>query len=168
MSVSAARLREAMTRMSGSQRKLLEATPLQEAWQVGQIVSEVGRVTQAHIEPHAAMHWLQQLKGFGLVQEVKPGFFRRLPVREEQPRATLSLVDPTDNDEEPEAGVPDNKEDLMARLAEMSATAREGAKALSAMADALDEIAITMDDRIKEIRRDSDKLRALRELLKGA
>lgn len=137
--------------------KVLEAVPLQEAWNKAQIVGELHR-TGCGAGRDVVDGCLTTLKDRGAIKEPKPGHYQRVAVR--QP---VSANDPapvaTVHTLQPAAPAP-SSDDTLSRFANLGALLRRAA-------DECDSLALEVEERVKDAGKDGAKLRQLQAILKG-
>lgn len=169
-SMNTARLDEAARSLSGVAKAVLEATPKTEAWTGPQICSELRRIGK-NIETTVVMGCLGTLVRQGLVQEKPAGQFLRVTPKAKAPPPppTLQVVQAAAPAEpEPQAAAPTpSDKGTLTKLADLSTKLRASADELQQFADAIDDVAIEVEERIQKINADSEKLGQLRALLKG-
>lgn len=169
--MNTARLDEAARSISGVAKAVMEATPKTEPWTGPQICGELRRIGK-NIETTVVMGCLNTLTKQGLVQEKPAGQFLRVtPKAKAPPPPTLQVVQPKQADAEPApqpASEPTSTDrGTLTKLAELSTKLRASADELLQFADAIDDVAIEVEERIQKINADSEKLGQLRALLKG-
>lgn len=160
-----AKLAQAEQSVNGIALKVLEATPKQEAWPLSKIVGELKR-NGSSIGMDVARCCLSTMTKTGLVRETAPRVFVRVTAKA---RAPLAVVEHVTEATAPAAATPPQPEarDTLTKLADLSASVRTMAQQFSALAAAIDDVALEVEDRIAAINADSAKLAQLRALLKG-
>jgi hypothetical protein len=129
--------------------RVLQAVPIQEPWNVHQVMSELLRLKIAQPPMHVTQGCLVSLKESGLIKEGPQGHFKRYPVRLKEvsmptpPAPALVPVDP---------------------LMQIGATLRAVAQQLVEVADAVDDAALQVDARIEAAQAGSAKLKQFKEL----
>lgn len=173
--MNTARLDEAARSLSGVAKAVMEATPKTEPWTGQQICGELRRIGK-NIETTVVMGCLGTLKRQGLVQEKPAGQFLRVtPKAKSPPPPALQVVQPKQPEPEAEAEPapqpasepPATDRGTLTKLADLSTKLRASADELQQFADAIDDVAIEVEERIQKINADSEKLAQLRALLKG-
>lgn len=156
------RIQQSMQGATAVALKVLSAVPISEPWSREQIVAELRRT--GHVGAVQVVHGcLDNLRGRGLIKEPSAGLFIRV-----QPRARLSIDQPDEEamtEPKPPSGAAPMAQssaphDPMATLADLAARLRK-------MAEAVEDLALDVQQQMDSIRADGEKLRQLRELLKG-
>lgn len=165
-----AKLAQAEQSVNGIAAKVLEATPTQEAWPLSKIIAELKR-TGCNIGPDVALGCLSTMTRTGLVKETEPRVFIRITAKARAPLAVVeqgAAVKADAPPAPPPGAAPQPAErDTLAKLADLSANVRTMAQQFTALAAAIDDVALEVEDRIAAINADSEKLAQLRALLKG-
>ena len=165
-----AKIAKAEQAVNGIALKVLEATPMQEAWTLARILGELKR-TGRNISTDVALGCLLTMARTGLVKEVEPRTFQRVTAK---PRTPLAVVESAPEVKAqapapaPAVAPPRPKErDTLTKLADLSAGVRAMAQQFTDLAVAIDDVALEVEDRIAGHAEDSQKLNQLRALLKG-
>jgi len=170
-----ARLTQAEQSVNGIAKKVLDAVPKQEPWTVNKIVAEMNRLGR-NVSTDVVLGCLSTMTRSGLLKEVEPRTFIRVAARE---RADLAVVPAPAPQMPPTAAVqasaepapavssPTGEPDTLAKLASLSTSVRTMAAQFAALAEAIDDVALEVEQRIERISADSDKLAQLRALLKS-
>lgn len=162
-----AKLAQAEQAVNGIAQKVLDATPKQEAWPLSKIIGELKR-SGSSIGADVALGCLAAMTKTGLVRETEPRVFIRVTAK----ARTLAVVEPV-AEVRPQAPAPaiatpqPDDRDTLTKLAELSAGVRAMAQQFAALAAAIDDVALEVEDRIAGHAEDSQKLAQLRALLKG-
>lgn len=163
-----ARLAQRESHLSGIAKRVLEAVPHNEQWDITKIISELAR-NGTRPEHHIVMGCLNTLLGDGLVREPARGVFSRVMV-EVRTKPRIHLIPPKDEPmttEAPQANEPPpSPAEPMDKLAEVAASARKIAESVSLLAKQIEDAAIEVELRVQKINADTDKLRQLQTLLK--
>lgn len=151
-------------------KKVYEAVPLGEHWNVGQIIAEISRLGHGHRDMRSVMGCLNSLKDVGLVKEPAVGMFVRTEVR-------LKQSDPKEKEvkEEPPMPaintqpVPSQKADLtpLERIGSLSAQVLTIIQSMHQLAADIEAAAIEVEEQIEKINKDGEKLKQLQALLKS-
>jgi hypothetical protein len=170
--MQAAKMERIEKSVSGIARKVLDAVPVSEPWPASKIIGEMVRMTSSSPDFKIVMGCLSTLADQGLVREPKKGEFQRV-----KPRPALSAVSTPDGlAEEPTEPTEPTKlaDDLplapaepMDRLASLAGTLRELSAKVTAMAKEVEDVALSVEERIQRIHADTEKLRQLQSLLKS-
>jgi|GEM_PF-1010168 len=170
-----ARLTQAEQAVNGIARKVLDAVPKQEPWTINKIVAELNRAGR-NLSTDVVLGCLSTMTRSGLLKEVEPRTFIRVTARE---RAELAVVPSPPPQAPPAAAAQASPEpapaasaapggpDTLAKLASLSTSVRSMAVQFTALAEAIDDVALEVEQRIERISCDSDKLAQLRALLKS-
>lgn len=148
--------------------KILDATPISEAWSPSQIAAEVTRAHGSRIDMRIVTGALDHLVGAGLVKEPRTRFFQR--VQRAAVKRTLAVVESPPTTERAPMTNPTNEPvnaTPLEKLANLSLTVRDAAKQLLAVAELIDEVAVEVEEHIKQAGAGAEKLRQLQALLKG-
>lgn len=157
-----AKLQRVSEGLNGMERKVLEAVPIAEAWNRGQVMSELRRVG-TNSAPDVVDSCLNCLKEKGLVYERERGLFSRKLVK---PRLVLP--------EKPkEPATPAHTEEVrnvadpLERMGELAKELRDLAELLMKLAQQAESIALDSELRFEAARGEGEKLRQLQALLKS-
>lgn len=169
--VQAAKMERIEKSVSGIARKVLDAVPLTETWPASKIIGEMVRMTSSSPDFKIVMGCLSTLVDQGLVREPKKGEFQRI-----KPRPALAVASPAPADTVAEPLTADAPEATVAtvaptepidRLAGLAATLKDLSVKVGAMAKEVEDVAISVEERIQTIHADTEKLRQLHALLKS-
>ncbi len=144
-------IEEGLTRTA---KKVLAAIPMQEAWSLTQIISELGRMG-IMTDKNIVEGCISALKHAKFIREPSPGMYTQIP----RPVAPLPPPPITSLPQRKES-MPQTPTDPMERLAVL-------AKSVRAIAVEIEEAALEVEARITQVQRDSAKLKQLQDLLKG-
>ena len=171
--MNAAKAATALKSMTSVAQKVYEAVPVQEHWSAGQIRNEAMRLHGTAPDLHVLQGCLGALENADLVRKTGQGTYIRTPVR--QP--VIALKEPVQASPQPAQSAPAPAQaaanepampvEPMVALAEMSQRLRLKAADLIAMADELDEMALSVEEGIEKMKSDSSTLRQLQTLLKS-
>lgn len=182
-----AKLQKAEQGINGMAKKVLDAVPIQEPWSKNQIVAEIRRAgSNAGVDVIESC--LNNLRGRSLISEPSRGMFQRITAK---PRVHLVQVEPQttlrsalemavskSSKKEHEVVItcaadmlPANlmgaaKKDPLESMAELAQMARDLAGTAQKLAASIETAALEAEERMEQIRRDTDKLRQLQALLK--
>lgn len=149
--------------LTGIARRVLDATPIGEAWSVHQVYSEIRR--QGHsVDFRVVSGCLTSLCSQRLVREPQPGAYIRgkvATIDDEQAAQIESQAIKEAASLQPADGDP------LDRLGELAGRIRLLAAEANRVADALDEATIEATGQMERLRADTKKLRQLQDLLKG-
>ncbi len=156
MSMSAAKFQGEYNGLTSVAKKVYEAVPNLEEWGSARILIELKRVG-VPMDAKQINGCLDALVRAGLVREPKPGMFIRQHVKDAPPRPVLVKSGPV---EAPTGtGDPMPEEAPIDKLSGLSSKLRE-------IADAIDNAAIEIADRISSESEETNKLKQLQKLLK--
>lgn len=144
-------------------RKVLDATPIGEAWTASQIISEVARALGTRMEHRAVLGALHSLREHGLVREPRAGAFQRTAASVRQVNDS-ARPEPTPHPA-PEKPDPPRKTDPTDDIGAVAGRLRVLASDLVLAADKLDEAAIAATSMINDANVASDKFRQFQELI---
>lgn len=168
-----AKLAQAEQSINGIAQKVLDATPKQEAWPLNKIIAELKR-TGCNIGADVALGCLSTMTRTGLVKETAPRTFIRVTAKERETLAVVPIVTAVKASKpapaagsEPEAAAEPTAPDTLAKLADLSAKVRAMADGFAALATAIDDVAIEVEERIAAVDAGNQQLAQLRALLKG-
>lgn len=151
-------------------RKVFDFVPIQDAWAANKIVSEMIRCGLPRIDFRTIEGCLHRLKDAGLVKEPERGAFQRVMPRTEAPKVQLQVCSspgPAPASQTPAAPlIVDAPVAPTAVLGDLATTVRRCAGELALLADALDESAVNIEERIDAAERRVSKFRELSALLK--
>ena len=152
-------------------RKVYDATPIDEAWDVPRIITELGRLG-SHVDHRVVFGCLASLRADGLVRELPDHKFVRVarrpriversatapaPVTAPAPEAPMSEAPAQMT---PEAPAAKSETDPLRKMAAI-------ADALRSVAAQIEDVALEFEGHMDAIKADSAKLRQLQELLKS-
>lgn len=153
--MNAAKMKQVESGLTGIARKVLDAVPINDAWQSHTIANEIKRMTGSAPESKMVNGCLESLKNSGLVREPKRGMWIRISAK--------------DHDDDTKEPAPANVVELRKQTEKL--TARE---MLSQVAADMMELALRVEDVANEIDKEEKrneektaKLRQLQELLRG-
>lgn len=158
--------------ITGITKKVLDSTPVAEAWTQNQVADEMRRVG-IRVDIRAIGSSLNSLVESGLVKESPRGKFCRITCKEKASPALTVVKAKKEPDSEPQAETkPVEKEeqrdhkDTMDKLAELAEKLRSSAAEMSKMASDIDSVAIEVEERIQRVNDNAGKLKQLQALLK--
>ena len=146
---------------TGVARKVLNAVPYDEFHSGQAILSEIYRLTHSRVDLHTVEGCLSDLAKQGLVREFPKGCYRRIlpnPPKETEPAADVAAELPPKVITPPPTPV--EATDWISRLAGL-------ANSLRRSADAIDDIALAVQDEIEEAKGSNAKLKQLQAVLAG-
>lgn len=153
--MNAAKMKQVESGLTGIARKVLDAVPINDAWQSHTIANEIKRMTGSAPESKMVNGCLESLKNSGLVREPKRGMWIRVSTK--------------DHDDEAKEPAPANVVELRKQPEQW--TPREMLKSLAVeimeLAGKLDDVANEIDKAEKRNEEKTAKLRQLQELLRG-
>jgi hypothetical protein len=172
--MNASQIRHNETSLSSIARKVLSVIPENDAWPQKDIASELFRVTKARVDFSVLTGCLNTLVHAGFVKEPSRGLFRRVVVNGHAPEPdTQTAPEP-----EPETS-PANETPFVTpprpaveihfldKFAAAAAQMREFADVLVAMAETVEDAALSAQNAVDGERHKHKKLEQLRDLLKG-
>ena len=142
-----ARMRAIEEGQTGIAKKVLASVPIQEAWTARQIVSDIAR-SGSRPDPHIIEGCLNTLVDSGLVNERPRGYFQRIKPKEEK------VV--------PIASAPAQPKEPIDPLAKLGSIA----SSLRTLADEIEDVALTIEERQTATTEEIAKLRQLKALLR--
>lgn len=142
-----ARLRAIEEGQTGIAKKVLASVPIQEAWTARQIVSDIAR-SGSRPDPHIVEGCLNTLVDSGLVRERPRGYFQRIKPKEEE---VVSIASTPAQPKEPV--------DPLTKLGNI-------ASSLRTLADEIEDVALTIEERQTATTEEIAKLRQLKALLR--
>lgn len=141
-----AKFTTALNSVNSVARKVFDYVPIQEAWPVNRIISQMVTAGVPRVDVRTAEGCIERLKDAGLVKEPERGIFQRVVARE---RETISLP----SSSTAELAAPTTIEPPVAAralaLGDLSARLRERATELLALADEIDTEALHVEERIE-------------------
>lgn len=162
MTMSAAKFHGEYNGLTSVARKVYEAVPSMEEWASARIQTELRRVGVA-MDAKQVNGCLGTLVRSGLVREPKPGMFIRQYVKDAPQRPALVKSAPIEP--KPEVA-PVPEEAPIDKLSCLSQKLRDLARNIVEVADAVDNAAIEIADRISSESEETGKLKQLQKLLK--
>lgn len=156
MAMSAAKFQGEYNGLNQTLKSVLDAVPKLEEWGAARIQQEVNRGGRS-LDIHKTKGCLDNLVKSGLVREPKPGMFIREIVKDALTRPTLVKIAPAAPPSQTEEPMPE--EAPIEKLSGLSSKLRE-------IADAIDNAAIEIADRISSESEETNKLKQLQKLLK--
>ena len=144
-------------------RKVLDATPIQEAWNAVAISAEMRRVGSGGADPRATLGCLSNLVEQGLIDEVRKGQFKRVQPKEKQPTPEIKPVEVPTTHKEPEmqpkptAAPASNPIDKLSKLASR----------LRDLASDMETAALELAEQAERNEHETAKMRQLQALLKS-
>lgn len=145
-------------------RKVLEATPIQEAWSAVAISAEMRRVGSGGADPRATLGCLSSLVDQGLIDEVGRGQFKRVQPKEKQSAPEIKPI---------EVHAPSKEPEMQSRIIPAPPAANPIDK-LSKLASRLRDLASDMETAALELAEQAEKneqetakMRQLQSLLKS-
>lgn len=161
-----ARYESAMRGVTQTARKVLESVPVMESWTLHKVVSDLHRRGVA-IDYRVVQGCVAALKDAGLVKEVAGGEWQKVIPRQQPIKAEpLPQIIPDLKPEPVPMSKPQTHQDTKKHEAPATRLGSLAAK-LRALADELDDAALTIDEQIEGMQADSRRLKQLQELLKG-
>jgi hypothetical protein len=150
---------------TGIARKVLEATPIQEPWNVGQIAAELIRRYGTRVETRVVHGALNNMAEQGLLKEPAPNHYQRVTLK---PKLTVH----TNETEDTMATIqsvkaPPTPVEPMDQIAAVASQLRQMAAKLTEAAADLDAVAIETEERIQAAQQGAAKLRQFQALLKS-
>jgi hypothetical protein len=146
--------------LSGTARKVLDAVPIADAWQVHTIVGELKRLHGSAPSLSIVSGCLESLRHSGLVQESRGRWIRR-PVKERTPK--IEAAEPVEDavPSEPEPRPSDSRDKSPREML------TEIAVAMMDLAVKLEDVGAAIEAADKRADEKTAKLRQLQELLRG-
>ena len=142
-------------------RKVYNATPISESWDIAQIIRELER-NLSRMDYRVVHGCLSALVDNGLVIESARGEYRRTPVRERAAPAT-----PIEVKEEPVKNVPPPAMPAaVAKLSPLDILASLAVRAKDLTAD-IESAALAIQEQLEATEKDMEKFRQLQAILKG-
>lgn len=157
--------------LNGLAKKCLDAAPVSEEWDVGQIVGELMRTHNHAFQHRVVAGALDRLVESGLLKEPSPGHFRRamprprLVTANHQEQAAvpspIAVTTPPPESIVSKAGhIADSLRTIAGNLSSLSGS-------MSKLADDIEELALDADEGGKAAETELAQLRQLKALLKG-
>jgi hypothetical protein len=148
--------------------KVLSAIPIAEAWPRTRIQSELHRSTRALIDRRVLEGCIAKLVDVGLVKEVEPGCYKRVPV----PMKVVQLAPPIVETKPQERIVQNDKQvaaagGSMDALAAAAGTIRRMATELAKVAKDIEDAALQAQQEVEAERGKSVQFDQLRSLMKS-
>lgn len=162
-------------------KKVYSAVPINEAWPVKQVLTELGRL-QISMDHRRVAGCLNTLKESGLIKEPNKGEFIRVtankhPIHPEIPETHQGAVIPVaqtgvivDNGplfEDKTKETPMTKRDPMDTISGLTEKMRDIAGSMTALADEFDDVACELAESVTMSVKDAEKLQQLKGLLKA-
>jgi hypothetical protein len=166
------RLELIAAQQSSIAKKVLDVVPLQQAWSVRQILSELARLGLRY-ELKAVTGCLSSLKDSGLVKEPKIGTFIRTPLgaresaHNEKPPVSHEPQPPPGIVKESSSAMDAKVKDPLGRLLAATNALRDAAKQLNAVANEAEDAALALQQEVEAANADNNKLHKLRDILKS-
>jgi hypothetical protein len=154
-----ARLQSIENGLTGVSRKVLEATPKQEAWPVHHIQMEIKRLCGAIVDHKTVLGCIAHLIEQGLIKECGKQTFMRESFKERGPHVKLVKDEPIPRAEKPEKRMAE-KTDLLATAGRIAASQRK-------LADEVEEFGLACAKQIADKDKENVLVRQLKEMLKG-
>lgn len=161
-------LRRALDGTTTVARKVLDVVPMQDHWTREQIVAELRR-SGSNLAVNVIHGCLDNLRGRGLISEPSTGRFIRITAKAQQ-RQAQQLLDDLEHD----MALPTTPSTTAPAPAPVAAQNKDPvialgnlASQLRAMASAVEDAAMDVQQHIDSIKGDSEKLKQLQALLKG-
>lgn len=153
--MNAAKMKQVESGLTGIARKVLEATPIADAWQPHTIANEIKRMTGSAPEAKMVLGCLDSLRASGLVREQVRGKWIRVAIKDvdtpSDPSAPVNVVELRKAPEQPTA------RELLSQVA----------IAMMDLAAKVEDVAVEIDRAEKRNEEKTAKLRQLQELLRG-
>lgn len=153
--------------LNGVARKVLDVVPIEEAWQISQIMAELRRTGHQN-DIRVVTGCLSSLRDQGLIKEPQRGSFVRVV-----PRTRLAAVpSPAEANTveppmaEPSKTAPTKSIDPLDRLASMAKTLSGLSNQLKALGQEMEVVALEVEERAQQNATENAKLRQLKELLR--
>ena len=165
--MSPSRMTALIRGQTGICRKVLDCVPIQDEWTVHQIYGEMGRLGH-NINFSTLGGCLASLLSDGLIVERKSGTFRRVEARESS--SARPIVNDTNNGHPTMAAksIPAKPAPSpIEKLSQLAQQALRMADEMRLMASQIEQVAIEVDDQIKNGGEEAAKLRQLHALLKS-
>lgn len=148
--------------LSGIQKRVLAAVPIQETWTRQEVFQEMAR-QGSPIDPKLIDGCLHDLVETGLVRQPIIGRFQRIPYKHDEPK--VHPIRPETSDLPPAipptaSAVLAGDEDPLTRIARFTANIR-------ASLEGIDEAALALAEQVQEAKARSEKLDQLQALLKS-
>lgn len=160
--------------MNEQTKRVYQAVPISECWNITQIMAELNRVSASQPERRAVSFCLNTLKDSGLIKETSSGTWARIPVRvkiasaapveEEIEKPTKEETVMPSNDTKP--ATTKAAESPLERIGELSSQVITIIQSLHKLAADIDAAAIEVEEQIEKIKRDSIRLKKLQEIFK--
>lgn len=161
-----ARYESALRSVTQTARKVLETVPIMQSWTIHQVIHDLHRRGVA-IDYRVVQGCMAALKEAGLVKEVAGGEWQQVLPRSRPPKTEpLPQIIPDIKPETTPMSKPQIKQEAPKNDAPANRLGSLAAK-LRALADELDDAALTIDEQIEGMQADSRRLKQLQELLKG-
>ena len=131
-----------------------ESTPLQQAWTVEKICTQIHRDNDLPMAKTKVNGCLRHLQQVGLIREVGINHFQRIPVSMKKPKEQPTITFAGKQEKE----MP--KQDLLEKFANVS-------KVLRNIADTIDELALEVESEVEAAGNKTGKLAELQKILKS-
>ena len=145
--MNSARMRAIEEGQTGIAKKVLSSVPIQESWTARQIISDIAR-SGSRPDPHIVEGCLSTLCDSGLVRERPRGYFQRIKPKEKK---VVSIAAAPAQPKEPV--------DPLTKLSNI-------ASSLRTLADEIEDVALTIEERQTATTEEIAKLRQLKALLR--
>lgn len=139
-------------------RKVYDSVPIRDTWSVAQIINDMRRQHGNTVTKSLVEGCLKALRQRNLIKESRPGFFIRAKVTISTKKDTDTVTIRSEKTASTETFTP-TEQTPMEKLGVLADMARE-------LSTALDEVAVELDDFLKEKSAENDKLSQLRALIK--
>lgn len=159
---SPSRLQSIVENQTGIARKVLDAVPISDRWDLRQIIHELHRVHHVRYEQHVVRGCLKSLRESGLVHELGEGF-QRVPIRP----LIRSVAKPAPAEPEEKPVMTPEPESPGDRIACVASKLRTMAALFNDLATELDDAVIAYDEQAGATSAEFAQLRQLKALLKG-
>ncbi len=169
-----ARLAALQQGLSSVAKKVLDATPIEEAWSVTQIMQEMHRAIGTHHERRVVAGALASMVQQGIVRELLPGRFQRVTAKAVIDKPVLVAVRASKTaqpGEQAKVSQPSTEASgrgsgpVVDQIAQIAAQLRNASKQFSLLAEDLDAIAIEAQDRMEVAEKSLAKMREFKALL---
>lgn len=166
MALSATRMRILLGQQTSIAQKVFAAVPINDLWSSKQIVGELTR--SGTVRDFTVIEGcLNSLKKTGLIRELKPGYFQQNKTKEPKPVEPVTPVSDYFPKETMAAPTPSNQDTKSPAdiLGDFAASLRNFTKMANDMADELEELAMTIEEKVEGNSEEMKKLRALKDAL---
>jgi len=168
MSLTPKRVMRLKEGLNSTAQKAYNATPISEAWTVGQIMGELARTGHnTHVKGvHGSLRHLSEI---GLVKEVRPNMYQQVPItrQPEQEEQIMATMNATLSVAKKEAPVPSNPFDaIQLRLAHLSKAIFALQDQITTISDEFLTLQVNQEEKDKKYQRVNELLEVLESLKK--